>query len=60
MEQKGDVSAISGASRFGHETTVSPGITSPKKLQKVLHSGCLNRAGLSVMKFPVGAILMMP
>lgn len=57
-EQKGD--AISGASGFGRETTVSPRTASSKKLQKVLHSGCLSWAELSVMKFPVGAIPAMP
>lgn len=59
-EQKGDKSETSGASGFGCERTVSPGTASSKKLQKVLCSGCLSRAELSVMKFPEGEILAKP
>lgn len=59
-EQKGDKSETSGASGFGCERTVSPGTASSKKLQKVLCSGCLSGAELSVMKFPEGEILAKP
>lgn len=50
-EQKSDASHISGTSVFGHETTVRLRITSPKKLQKFLHLGCLNSAGLNVVEY---------
>lgn len=56
-EHKGDTS---GAAGFGWERAVSPGTTSSKKLQKVLHWGFFGGAELSMIKFPEGEILAMP